>query len=481
MLELIPITPERIDADAVKVVRRLNKYGYEAFFVGGCVRDLLLGRRPKDFDVSTNATPSEIKKIFRNCRIIGRRFRLAHIFFNTKIIETATFRAAPLPDPEGQEGELLIRRDNIFGTAEEDARRRDFTVNGLFFELAHNRIIDYVGGQADLQTCTIRTIGDPRIRFQEDPVRILRAIKFAARLSFQIEPQTLAALVEFRGLITQCSSARVLEEIYRLLACGAAAPTFQHLHQTGVLAVLFPEIWTLLDPPSNPLACTEVCALQARPTPLPLVTEEERPRDEEPDPLSGPDAGPEPQQQDLPALFSAWLAKLEPEYDFSAELSPLHRQLGAHLEVLDQWLTSDLDHTPSHALLLDLLFLPLVQPIVTSALPVQQATEMIEELVDLMCARLQISRKDREQAKKILASQRRLIQRGRRSRPYVLINRDFFPDALLLLELHHQAVGGYEDTLSYWRQLMEGQHAGPGRKRRRHPPRSRHSSVSGNH
>src|SRR4051812_13660523 len=165
---------EQIDPDAQKVIRRLTRSGFQAYLVGGCVRDLLLARKPKDFDLATSATPSEVRDLFRNCRIIGRRFRLAHVFFGAKIIETATFRANPR-EVEGEGGEvpkgeataeLLIRRDNVFGTAEEDARRRDFTINGLFYDIEEGRVIDYVDGLRDLAERSVRTIGDPDIRFQ---------------------------------------------------------------------------------------------------------------------------------------------------------------------------------------------------------------------------------------------------------------------------------------------------------------------------
>src|SRR5262245_37099880 len=219
---------EKIDPDAQKVVRRLTRNGFTAYFVGGCVRDLLVGRTPKDFDVATNATPQEIKALFRNCRIIGRRFRLAHIFFGPKIIETATFRSNPreaepgtaglldsgepmmLDEPDA--GDLLIRRDNVFGTAEEDARRRDFTINGLFYDIEADQVIDYVGGLHDLAGRTVRTIGDPEIRFREDPVRILRAIKFAARLDFEVDPATYRAILAHQDEIPKCAPPRVLEE-----------------------------------------------------------------------------------------------------------------------------------------------------------------------------------------------------------------------------------------------------------------------------
>ena len=223
------IPPEKIDPDAAKVVQRLRRFDHAAYLVGGGVRDLLLGRKPKDFDVVTSATPPEIKKLFKNCRIIGRRFKLAHIFYGPKIIETSTFRANPreMEDddseaPETESGDLLIRRDNVWGTPEQDARRRDFTVNGLFYDLESKEVIDYVSGMADLEARVVRTIGDPDIRFREDPIRILRAVKFAARCDLTIEPETYRRMMEHRQEITKCAQARVSEEFYRLLRAGAA-------------------------------------------------------------------------------------------------------------------------------------------------------------------------------------------------------------------------------------------------------------------
>ncbi|MCK5795992.1 MAG: polynucleotide adenylyltransferase PcnB, partial [Deltaproteobacteria bacterium] len=239
---LTPITVSRIDAEAAKVVRRLSRHGHEAYLVGGCVRDLLVSQTPKDFDVATSATPEEIHRLFRNSRIIGRRFRLVHIFFGGNNIETATFRAAPRPaagdDP-------LIWRDNEFGTAKEDALRRDFTINGLFYDVATGKVIDWVGGMADLRRGRVRTIGDPDLRMQEDPVRILRAAKFAARLGFAIDDATREAMYRHVGLLARCSVARVLEEIYKLLRGGAAALAFRELQRLGALDVLFPELGAL--------------------------------------------------------------------------------------------------------------------------------------------------------------------------------------------------------------------------------------------
>src|SRR4051812_46716020 len=228
----------RIDPDADRVVRRLSRAGHKAYLVGGCVRDLLLGRRPKDFDVATSATPNEIKAQFRNCRIIGRRFRLAHVFFGEKIIETSTFRANPRDDDDDGNGELLIRRDNVFGNELEDARRRDFTINGLFYDVEREEVIDHVEGLADLEAKLMRTIGDPDVRFQEDPVRMLRAIKFAARLEFGFEPATWRALLRWRGEISKCAPPRLLEEIHRLMRGGACRRSFELLVETGVLAIL---------------------------------------------------------------------------------------------------------------------------------------------------------------------------------------------------------------------------------------------------
>jgi poly(A) polymerase len=239
------IAKEHIDLDAQKVIRHLVRNGYQAYLVGGCVRDLLLGRTPKDFDLATSATPSEVRDLFRNCRIIGRRFRLAHVVFGRKIIETATFRANPREEEaegEGTPGELYIHRDNVFGTAEEDARRRDFTMNGLFYDVEPGQVIDYVGGLHDIKQRSVRTIGDPNIRFREDPVRLLRAVKFAARLGFDIEDQTYRAMITHRADLQKSAVPRVLEEIYRLLRGGAAVESLVLLREVGLLTELLPEL-----------------------------------------------------------------------------------------------------------------------------------------------------------------------------------------------------------------------------------------------
>ena len=231
------LSRKNIDPDALKVLYRLKNNGFVAYLVGGGVRDLLLEREPKDFDIGTSAHPQQVRKLFRNCFIVGRRFRLAHVRFGRKVVEVSTFRKAA--EPEG--GETLIHRDNTFGTPEEDAFRRDFTVNALFYDIATFSVIDWVHGIEDLIDRVIRTIGDPAVRFREDPVRMLRAVALAARLDFTIDPDTAEALRSLRGEIVRSSSARILEEIYKILRQGRSRRTFEMLHEYGLLAYLLPE------------------------------------------------------------------------------------------------------------------------------------------------------------------------------------------------------------------------------------------------
>ncbi len=237
------ISRRDIDPDALKVLYRLLRRGFTAYLVGGGVRDLLLGRHPKDFDVSTAATPPQIKKLFNNCFLIGRRFRLAHIKYGDNIIETATFRRQPEQAADSdteEENQLLQVEDNTFGTPEEDARRRDFTINGLFYDVDTFSVIDYVGGLKDLDAKLVRSIGDPEIRFREDPVRMIRAIRFAARLGFEIEEQTYQAILHHKDEIEKASKPRLQEEIYRLFAFGAGERAMRLLFQTGLMKLLMP-------------------------------------------------------------------------------------------------------------------------------------------------------------------------------------------------------------------------------------------------
>ncbi|MFO0619315.1 MAG: polynucleotide adenylyltransferase PcnB [Polyangiaceae bacterium] len=258
-----PIDVSKIDADVLKVVKRLVRAGYEAYLVGGCVRDLLLLHRPKDFDVATSARPEEVRRLFRNSRVIGRRFRLVHVLFGAgKVIEVATFRRNPrdevlsngaepvspedVDDINGLGRELLIRTDNSFGEAHEDAERRDFTINALLYDTESNEILDFVGGMTDIERRVVNTIGDPEVRFLEDPVRILRALKFAGKLGLGIHPSVYDAIVRCRESLTSAARPRVSEEILRLLRGGAARRTIFLAWETGVLDVLLPELSSLL-------------------------------------------------------------------------------------------------------------------------------------------------------------------------------------------------------------------------------------------
>jgi poly(A) polymerase len=404
------IPHDQIDPDAQKVVRRLARNGFTAYLVGGCVRDLLLQRKPKDFDVATSATPPEIKALFRNCRIIGRRFRLAHIFFGPKIIETSTFRANPRegapdenggaaaggggdPPPELSETELLIRRDNVFGTAEEDARRRDFTINGLFYDLDSDQVIDYVDGLKDLEQRTVRTIGDPDIRFREDPVRILRALKFAARLDFNIEAVAYGAILDHRGEIAKCAPPRVLEEIYRLLRGGAARRSMELLEETGVLEVLIPELAHEL--------------------------------------TSG---------------------------------DPLRARIYSVLDGLDERVRAG--EAPTNALLVSALLAPAVEDLIYEPDGVEWSGDVasaIDERARPILESMRASRRDSERARQILLAQRRMApSKKRRGRPMALVRRDWFAEALAVFELMHpRAEGEVAEEIARWHRLLREAHLHP--------------------
>jgi poly(A) polymerase len=233
------VSRRNIDPDALKVLYRLSRHGFKAYLVGGSVRDLLLGRVPKDFDIGTDAHPQQIKRLFRNCFLIGRRFRLAHIRFGAKVIETCTFRREP---ESAAQDRGAIRHENTFGTPEEDARRRDFTVNGLFYDVRTFSIIDHVGGLRDLELRVIRSIGDPDERFIEDPVRMIRAVRFASRLGFELDPDTLAAIERHTEQIHRAPPSRLLEELLRLFMFGAGEAAFRLLHRTGLLKAVLPEV-----------------------------------------------------------------------------------------------------------------------------------------------------------------------------------------------------------------------------------------------
>ncbi|MCK5849654.1 MAG: polynucleotide adenylyltransferase PcnB [Kiritimatiellae bacterium] len=238
------ISRKNIDHNALKVLYRLSRKGFLAYLVGGSVRDLLLDRKPKDFDISTNAHPKQIRKTFGNSFLIGRRFRLVHVKFRDDVIEVSTFRRQPpvKKEDENNSTNLYQKRDNTFGTPEEDAQRRDFTINGLFYDVKTFSVIDHVGGLSDLHHQKIRSIGDPNTRFREDPVRMIRAIRFAARLNFSIERSTHKAIKRHHTEITKASAPRLLEEICKLFLFGSSEQAFRLMEKTGLLRVLIPEI-----------------------------------------------------------------------------------------------------------------------------------------------------------------------------------------------------------------------------------------------
>lgn len=232
-----------ISGNALKVLNRLNSAGYEAYLVGGGVRDLLVGKAPKDFDVATNATPNQVKNLFRNSRIIGRRFKLVHILFHRDIIEVATFRSCQDNDDRQLHNEKgMLVRDNVFGNIHDDALRRDFTINALYYDVQNSLIVDLAGGFADIKNQTIRMIGNPSKRYQEDPVRMLRAIRFCSKLHFHIDKATNAPIAKLADTITHVSPSRLFDEVVKLYQCGAAKTVHEHMQSSGIFAALFPQV-----------------------------------------------------------------------------------------------------------------------------------------------------------------------------------------------------------------------------------------------
>ncbi len=352
-----------IDPDALKVLYRLRQADHVAYLVGGSVRDLLLNRRPKDFDIGTSAHPAQVKKLFRNCWIIGRRFRLAHVKFGQKVIEVATFRrqlapgeevvaeGVPAPDPTTAEGRHLIHHDNTFGTPEEDAFRRDFTVNALAYDIADFSIIDYVGGLEDLEKKVVRSIGDPEVRITEDPVRMLRAVALAARLDFTLDPPLAAAIRKHRGQIAASSPPRLIEEYYKILRAGSSERTFRALHDVGLLEPLSaelhhkagPQLWqslAALDAYRNtfdatPETLTNPILLGSLIVPLGLPLRAEWPRGDAPDAPPATDGGPRKPRKP-PALKLGELPLARGDVEGLRQALVLQRRLrdlGAHPRV----------------------------------------------------------------------------------------------------------------------------------------------------
>jgi poly(A) polymerase len=393
------IPPSRIDPDAMKVVRRLRRFGHVAYLVGGCVRDLMLRKDPKDFDVATSARPQEIRKLFRNCRLIGRRFRLAHIHFRGKVIETATFRAAA---GEQVDGDILIRSDNVFGSEQEDASRRDFTVNALFYDPVERVVIDHVGGLEDLVERRIRFIGKSDVRVREDPVRILRAIKFAARLNFTIDPDAWRAMMRHRKDLVKCAPPRLLEEIVRMLRGGGAEPSFRLMWEAGVLEIIMPEVARYL---------------QRAPE-----------RDEEREPGTG--------------LFA-----------FLREVDRSDRDLLTNAVLLACVIIHPVvDAAKNGGSGYDVKVTP-------------AAGEVAREMLRRMVERVRLPKWQAERIQQLVASQKRLFHLRRNAPlPRGLIQRSYFPEALDLFEVGVKATGKGRPALNRLRQAssqMARQEGGP--------------------
>jgi poly(A) polymerase len=473
---------DAIDPDADRVVRKLTRAGYKAYLVGGCVRDLLVARKPKDWDVATSATPNEIKATFRNSRIIGRRFRLAHVFFGSKIIETSTFRANPRDEDDH---DLLIRRDNVFGTETEDARRRDFTINGLFYDVEREEVIDHVGGLADLDAKLLHTIGDPDVRFQEDPVRMLRAIKFAARLGFGFEPATWRALLRWRGEISKCAPPRLLEEMHRLLRGGAAHRSFELLVETGVLAVLSPYLAGLMEGPGAPATAPPLAMTAPRPTVARLEYVDEDPaehdpddpdeherlaaaaakavapaedegegegedadededqdEDEDEDDITGDELDPEEQAwhrvwADEPATRPAAAAPVKLSFvSSSSDLMGRRTHAWAALAQIDTAVKGGRD--PSNAVGFGLL----LAPFLSADLKGGELHAAVHELANPMIVQLHVTRRDSERMRYLLLAQRKLQAATKRGGQAELAGgREMIDDAILLFELLERAAG----------------------------------------
>jgi len=410
----------QIDPDAVRVVQRLRRFGHEAYLVGGCVRDLLLGLKPKDFDVSTSATPPELRRTFRNCRIIGRRFRLAHIFFGPKIFETSTFRANPRegedeekPSTEGLSEDLLIRRDNVFGNAEQDAQRRDFTINGLFLDPENGNVTDYVNGMVDIEARLVRTIGDPDIRFREDPIRILRAVKFAARCKLTIETETLRRMVEHAQEISKCAQARVSEEFFRLLRAGAAHRSMELLIELDLLPVMMPALDEWRQGKGEP----------GRWKPRHPVSAETLQDDEAPIEASG-DAGLIDDEE--PAVGTAAPSPSDPA-------DP--QRLWTYLSALDK-VTAQEEGSPSNAVVIAAILMPWLYQALKPGSGMRDVGNLVTNGLRPFIEQLRISRRDAENTKQLLLMLRNFIPSAQtqRRRPPRISNHDLAADLTWLVK-----------------------------------------------
>jgi poly(A) polymerase len=387
------VSRQNISSAAIKVLYRLKDEGYTAYIAGGGVRDLLLKRQPKDFDIATDATPEQIRKMFRNCRLIGRRFRLAHILFRGEVIETATFRA-PVPVDEEAHGENTFRtgeegmvmRDNVFGTPEQDALRRDFTINALFYSIADFSIIDYAGGLEDLKKKTVRVIGDPDTRFTEDPVRMIRAARFAGTLGFEIEKEAYDSICRNKEKLALAAPSRMYEEVQKLFFCGHAKQVFQWLEQTDLLHPMFHD-------------------------------------------------------------FSHWIDEDKARHDWVIQT----------LEQMDRWRKANLRVHPAllFALLFGEYHEFLAQQLIdTGTAPHDAAREAVHKHLQGMCTNVRVPKQVIYQVSDIMSNQLRLQQtKGRR--PQRFLHHKGFLDAFLYFKVSSQAHARDEALLAFWSDLRK--------------------------
>ena len=457
------IPEDLLDPDAVKVVRRLRRAGHQAYLVGGCVRDLLLGIRPKDFDVATSAHPHQVKDTFRNSRLIGRRFRLAHVFFRGgKIIEVSTFRANPLDELQDLPQDLLIRHDNVFGNAEEDARRRDFTINALFYDVDEGRVIDYAAGKDDLRARLVRTIGNPDVRMREDPVRILRAIRFAAKCAFDLEPDTLLAMKSHVHEIPRCAPPRVLEEVLKLVRSGASRRSFELLRAVGALRILLPPVAAYLERRGPEEAERHLRALDALdahvrvgeiPSDAVLLATLLAPLPREPGrrgpipkaaQVQQPPAAAEKDDEELERELSALEASAEASEAEDPAQAPLpEAALREPGDIHDERLGN-----PAFAGAGDAQAWSLPQDVVAP-----------EIVLSEMVRTARLPRRIAERARMILLAQPILSgeRRRRRSSPQAFSRQSYFPEALAVFELTVAATGQGHEELAKWQHTFSGQ------------------------
>lgn len=438
------ISRKNISKNALTVLYRLNDAGFKGYLAGGCVRDLMLGKQPKDFDVVTDATPNEIKRCFRNCRLIGRRFRLAHVMFHDEIIEVATFRAPtsgpqiPEDSEEGDEEESteitenvrrdviinedgVVIRDNEYGTPEEDAFRRDFTVNALFYDIADFSIIDYIGGLEDLKRRVIHCIGDPDVRYQEDPVRMIRAVRFAASLDLQIEENTYQAILRQKEQMFHASHARMYEEILKFFYSGSMESSFTKWVETGLLDMMFPG-------------------------------------------------------------FADW---------YRNQASPSEKQWHAQaLQQLDKWKSHGIK--ASQELTYALFLTPYIRAVRDELItanetisPRNACMEAVQQIQHVLAARVLIPKRIAFRIFDLVSSQDRFQDRHNQQRIVRFLHRSYFRDALVLFKFDALATGNPQtDLIKIWTedlkqapppspsQRRERPHT-PRRRRRRRPPQAR--------